>query len=393
MTRIFVLLISITVIGIIGCQMGGKQPSDASTVNHKTNESESGAVSTDMKDNLPSVIERQEAWKDQSIRSFDAVLPNQKAWIPLALGSDGTIVGVVTPQDKDLSGQVILFDVNKQAYKTIYSFREPAQPIGADINDNWIVWSEALDQSFTNWKIHVYDRVKNTKRVIYESAKDTNGMGYPGPLIMPKLYENWLVFSPAVDQPKNGIPSIVVKKLDLRTGESSDIASPGGHPVMTKDFIAWIGKDSEQASGAVYWNKGGHIEQLTHKQEVTYLAAEGSTIAWSGHRTGEGGWSVNLIENGVERKIFSAKQGNSLEFLGLSPRILAWQSREDVQVYDRKLNKVVTLEKNVNPSSVIAKDQLLLWSTPIPKTMEERAAVTSRKGILPHTLHLIQFSD
>lgn len=389
-TLAIVLFISLVSMNTMGCRNEGEIPPQSSSLNQKQNIDTSSNSNTNIK--LPDVVPKEEAWKDLTIDSFDAVLPNQKAWIPLSITEDEKILGVVTSQDNDPFGQLILFDVRKRTYQVINSFKAPAQPIGADINEKWIVWSEALDQSFSIWKIHVYDRFNSKDRVIYESLKDSKGMGYPGPLIIPKLYENSLVFSVAIAEPKDNIPSIVVKKIDLETDKIVDIAFQGAHPVMTKDFIAWIGKDTEQPSGAIYWNKEGKIEQITHKKEVVYLAAHDNAIAWSGHQAEVDGWSVNIIENGIERRIFSTSSGNSLEFLSLSPRILAWQSREDIQVYDRKLDKVVTLEKNVSPSSVISKYNILIWTTPIPKTLEERAEVTSKKGILPHEIHFVNFS-
>jgi hypothetical protein len=75
----------------------------------------------------------------------------------------------------------------------------------------------------------------------------------------------------------------------------------------------------------------------------------------------------------------------------MSERILAWTAYKKVQVYDRKLDKIVTLsEKDAEYAQVYTNGDYLYWTLPIPQTEEERQQAR-QNGVYPHRMHLIKF--
>lgn len=357
--------------------------------------------STRQSGTLPEVVSKEDVWRDQKIITFDQFLHDQRAWSADIISEEGLIVGVVPHQNKKPE-EMILFDPATRTHDVILSVKNSeelggAQVGGVDMNKKWIVWSEPLDQSFSKWNIHVYDRIKKKDRIVATNPKDANGDGYGGTFMYPSLYGDEFVWSPVVAPPLEIGPSVAVKKYNIKTGKSTDIAPLGGNPIITKDFIIWSGPDKKaDDTGALFWNKNGKIEQITNGYEIHFYATDGKAVAWSGHDKNEPGWSLGLIENGSERKIFSTSKPEDVpQFLSMSDRIVAWEGEDKVQVYDRKLDKVVTLEDDeeiADMCNVYTRGNYLFWTTPISATPEDIRAAKDM-GILPHRMHLIEFKD
>lgn len=139
-------------------------------------------------------ISRDEQWKDLKITSIDAILKDDRGWAPMGISNDGKIVISVPPQNSKQQ-EIGLFNISNKSYELIASLTGQAQPLYSDINSNWVVWSEILDPSWLNWKIHAYNRNTHKDKVIYKNAKDKSGNGYPGPDEIPKLNGDKVLWS------------------------------------------------------------------------------------------------------------------------------------------------------------------------------------------------------
>jgi hypothetical protein len=350
----------------------------------------------------PDVVSKQEAWKADAVTTFDAILPDQQAWSPLAISPDGVFL-VNLPRQKyngtaSTNNQVILYDQKSGKTETVATMKD-SSIVSGDINENWVVWTEALDQYFTKWRIHAYDRRTKTEKVLVESYKDAKGNGFAGPLVMPKLYGDQMVWSPTTGEPTERGTSVFVKQIDLNTGKITDIAA-GANPIMTKDFTLWVGRDDALKSGALFWNRGGQVQQITKGKTINYFATDGHAVVWSEFNQkastkehDDSRWNVGLIEDGKERILLTTEASDALQFLTMGSRIVAWTAYKYVQVYDRKIDKIVTLEtKDAEYSQVYANDNYLYWTTPIPQTEDERKQAR-QNGIYPCQIHLVDLRN
>lgn len=388
---------------VAGCEKGTVSPSPSpsqQTIGEETQEPEKvNKFKVNRKSSeLPEVISRQDAWKDAKIKSFDAVLPDGRAWAPITLTDDGLIAGAV-PTQKPVTKplDLIVYDPKTDTYEVISTLSGTSQAIGVSLNEKWIVWSESLDNtSYVNWKMHVYDRSTKQDRIVAESFKDEIGRGFDGPLWMPKLYGDEFVWSPSVGKPTPELGvQVVVKKYNILTDKTTDLAKPGGNPALSKDFALWIGRDDQTNDGALFWNKGGKNQQITEGKSISHFATDGESIAWSGLQRGsQEHWELALIDQqGTERLLKSTRSEDALQFLTMGNRILGWKANDKVQVYDRKLDKVVTLEeKDAEYSAVHVTNNYLFWTTPIPQTEEERRQA-KLNGIYPTRIHLLDLQS
>ena len=342
----------------------------------------------------PETVAWQQAWKAGAVQTFDAYTDGNKAWGPLAMGNDGTILGNLPRQNTSSANEVVLYNVETKKSESIATLKD-TQIVSGDVNENWVVWTEALDQNLSKWNIHAYDRHLKQDKIVAQSAVDAQGNAYPGPIVMPKLYGDEFVFSPTTAAPNDKGTSVFVKRYNLKTGKMEDIAQ-GGNPVIAKDAVLWYGPDDVAKAGALFLQKGGAVQQVTQGTNINYFATDGSAIAWSvldqkpsTKEKDDSTWTIGLIENGTERKILTTEASDALQFLTMGPRILAWTAYKNVQVYDRKLDKIVTLEtKDAEYSSVYANDNYLYWTTPIPQTEDERKQARMN-GIYPAKVHVV----
>jgi hypothetical protein len=388
-----------------GCETGTvKEPSPTSAPAPQENTTPEGQTAFAYKRSgqaPPEAVPMTQAWPDAQVVSFEMFLPDNRAWLPLAISEDGMIAGSV-PRQKAVPkpAELILFDPNTKQYETIATLDSTSQPVGVDINENWIVWSEVLDNSYTNWNMHVYDRKTRKDQVVARSGKDAQGNGYHGPIWMPHLYQDEFVWSPATAQPTDKGPSIVVQKYNIKTGKTDTLVERGGNPILTENFLAWNGPDENQ-NAAVFWNRGGESRQVTQGKSVSFFTTDGDSIAWSGLQRQSGSqktdrsddyWELAVIDpTGNERLIKKGPPEDALQFLTMSERILAWTAYKKVQVYDRKLDKIVTLsEKDAEYAQVYTNGDYLYWTLPIPQTEEERQQAR-QNGVYPHRMHLIKF--
>ena len=350
----------------------------------------------------PAVISKQDAWKADAVSTFDAILPNQQAWSPLAISPDGVFL-VNLPRQKyngtaSTSNQAILYDHKSGKSETIATMKD-STIVSGDLNEHWVVWTEALDQNFTKWKIHAYDRRTKTDKVLVESYKDANGNGFAGPLVMPKLYGDEMVWSPTTGEPTERGTSVFVKQIDLNSGKITNVAA-GANPILTKDFTLWVGRDDVLKSGALFWNRGGQVQQITKGRSINYFATDGNAVAWSEFnqkastkQQDDSRWNLGLMENGKERVLLTTEASDALQYLTMGSRIVAWTAYQYVQVYDRKLDKIVRLEtKDAEYSQVYANDNYLYWTTPIPQTEDERKQAR-QNGIYPCKIHLVDLRN
>ncbi|WP_018131840.1 hypothetical protein [Effusibacillus pohliae] len=394
--RFLVATLASILLTATACEQGTTHPPAGQNVNSQPNPS-NPAVSSQKNNGTftpPKTLSIKEAWKDVKVTTFDAILPDGRAWGPLAIGEAGEIVGGVPVQKPVTKAyELILYNTKTGNHESIATLGKDSQAIWASLNDRWIVWSESLDQTFVNWKMHAYDRINKKDSIVATSASEKNGRGFDGPIWMPSLYGDEFVWSPSEGPIDEKGMQVVVKKYNLKTGELTELAKRAGNPVLTQNFALWIGRDDETNDGALFWNKGNRIQQLTKGKTVGYVASDGESIVWSGLQNSQR-WELWMITpNGEHRQLLAKEPENAIEFLSIGSRVIALRTYDKIQVYDRKLDSIVILQdEDAAYSQPIANNHYLIWNTPIPKTEEERKQA-KQNGIYPSRIHLIDLNS
>ncbi|ASS76644.1 hypothetical protein CIG75_17825 [Tumebacillus algifaecis] len=303
-------------------------------------------------------------WNQEAVRTFTNILPDNRAWIPLSIDMTGTFIGSVPGQLGKLP-EMILLDSKTGDYEFIATLSsKDAQCAGADINENYVVWSEALDQTFVNWNMHIYDRKTQSDRIVYKSNRDKEGMGFPGLYWLPDLERSDFVFSPSFGPMTERGHNVKVLKVSAESGKVTEIAAPAGNPRVKKDYTMWVGRDPQSGDPELFWNREGHNQQLTKGEKPAYFDSDGvASYAWSNFQ--DDLWHVRLVDHGKQREIFSGvNRMDSLQWITMSEKFVTWVSTTKAQVYDRTREKVITLDDRP-PQTIFSNNRYLFWSVQI----------------------------
>jgi hypothetical protein len=201
-----------------------------------------------------------EAWGDVPVKEITGLLPNGKAWGPLGISDSGDMIIIVGPGVKT-DQYLMIYNINKQTYETIGKIKAPGQTAYCSINSKWVVWSEILDQTFSNFRVNAYNRHTKKTMLVYENPKDNNGIGFPGPIPNPQINEDEFVWS-SVSQQKGKVHTIETRRYNLLTNKSILIEEQATNPIWGKDFLFWIGNDNGKNS--IYCNKDKTISKVTN---------------------------------------------------------------------------------------------------------------------------------
>lgn len=394
-----IFLVMLILFNFTGCNENLKS-------NSNEKKSDSAAVSVNKPDNskknyylktsIP-ITSRNDQWKDLKIISMDAILKDNRGWTPMGISNDGKIV-VYVPVQNNKQPEIGIFDISNKSYELIKSLTVQAQPGYSDINSNWIVWSEIVDQSWLNWKIHAYNRNTRKDKVIYENVKDKSGNGYSGLDEVPTLSGDKVLWSAVLGSPINGTPNISLMEYNLKNGKITNLSIIGANPIESNGVRIWLGKDNENPNNnrsALYWNKDGSDKQITTNKSVAFFTTDGSLIAWSGHDPYDSEeWVINLFENGQNKTLFKTSNTNAIQFLSMGSRFLAWNSYNEVQVYDRKINKIITLEDHdAGYSTVFVNNRYLYWTMPLIEDDKNRDTEGKQNGIIKDKINIIDLNN
>ncbi|PWK16457.1 hypothetical protein C7459_101321 [Tumebacillus permanentifrigoris] len=147
----------------------------------------------------------------------------------------------------------------------------------------------------------------------------------------------------------------------------------------------WVGYDSEEQDGELFWNRGKVTKQVTKGVHPKYFSVEGDSYAWSNHLNRQ--WTIGISENGEQKTLVKSGEADALQFLTMSQRILAWTSYEKTQVYDRKLEKLITLDQKP-ATTVTTKGHYLYWAIP-SGTPEQQQQIAKDSGIVAADMYLV----
>ena len=111
-----------------------------------------------IKSSLP-IVSLKDAWNNANIKSIDCMLQDKRGWFPLSMSNDGVIVATV-PSQNNKPEEVILYNSINNTYTSISKLNKESQHGSADINDQWVVWTESLDQSFGKYMHIIGLRIK-----------------------------------------------------------------------------------------------------------------------------------------------------------------------------------------------------------------------------------------
>lgn len=166
-------------------------------------------------------------------------------------------------------------------------------------------------------------------------------------------------------------------EYNLKSDQISNLNIIGANPIESNGVRIWLGKDNENLNNnrsTLYWNKNNSNNQIVTNKSINYFATDGNSIAWSGHDPFDSKeWVLNIFESNQNKTLFTTSETNAIQFLSMSNRFIAWNSYSKVQVYDRKINKIITLEdKDAGYSNTFVNDKYIYWTMPITSDETKR---------------------
>ncbi len=327
----------------------------------------------------------------------------KKSVVPMAIGENHVfILDSVTPDAKFLvgpimprrrfgseAGELVLLEVSTRQPTVIHKLPTPAtQVIGAAVDNDWVVWSEAAHQpDFGDWILYSYNRSTRQVKQVAQTPVDKDNKPLNSSFVLPKLDHNTVVWQEGNTAVTKVLP-IGVKSADLLTGQITTLAELGGTPVISWPYIGWVeatDEPSKQVEGAakgviVILNLQTSVKKTLKKPDTPfYFNMYQDTVVWiTSH-----GKEVMLtdVNETYSQVIAQAERDDTLQFPTISERLVAWTSYTTEQVWDRVQKRLITLE--AAPTSALhVNGKAFVWGI---FGSVEQSLKDKRAGIVPNT--------
>lgn len=312
---------------------------------------------------------------DLSINEIPNAIGEKHILGPLTATPDGELLlGSVQPrewteQGGTEPGKVVLVDVRSRQVTDIHQFpAADTQAYGATADNNWLIWAEAAQGQdfFGNWTLYAYDRVSHSLKQVATAPRDTGGTVLVGPDVAPKVDHGIVVWA-EVSPTTAGTASVVVKSINLATGQIQTLTDNGLTPTISWPYVAWVEPQQQASTQMAGARKGiiivlnlntGAKRILKGPDTPSYFALYGESLVWI-DASREKVVLTDLDET-YQSVLASATGGDKFEVPSLNDRLITWYSRLRTQVWDRVQKNPITLQKEL-PGFKLINGQTLLW--------------------------------
>ncbi|HBM79739.1 MAG TPA: hypothetical protein DD426_02695, partial [Clostridiaceae bacterium] len=118
-----------------GCGKKQKNTDTARNVSLK-NSSIENTMSKENNNVMPLEVSMKGVWPYVQVKTFDALLPDGRAWALVTVSDDGYFV-IDAPAQKGKKEEILLYNLNNNTYEHIAYCPDEAQAVHADINKKW----------------------------------------------------------------------------------------------------------------------------------------------------------------------------------------------------------------------------------------------------------------
>lgn len=335
------------------------------------------------------------AWGTQlQPQTVPVALEGDQVFVPITVTPDGqALVGsAIARQFGTTPGRLVVYEIKSRAVTEIRRLPTPmTQVIGAAVDQDWVVWSEAAQQpSFVDWMLYAYNRATRETKQVAAAPTDQSGKPVNSPYLLPRLDRGVVAWS-------EGIPGtadqfgIAIKTANLASGAIETLSSSGLTPAISWPNVAWVeiqAEESVQAPGArkglvvVHNLETGQKTRLQTIDTPLFFNLYQDTIVWI-NVTGKQIVMTDLAETKQQVIAHTDDLDETFQFPTLNDRLIAWIGYKKAQVWDRQQQRLVTLEDGKGQITEFVNGQALAWSVPGSVSEEQRQA-DRRAGLRPN---------
>lgn len=328
----------------------------------------------------PAPLTLQQAWGHVVIRALPTNLGNGRAFnYDLAATPDGQwLIGGNVPRNllhTSAPSYAVLYNVATHQMVTMRQLRTPLSQIAfASADADWVVWQESDDNpTFFDWTMVAYNRHTGQTQQLGQAVKDASGQAVPGPVSGPVVDHNHVLWSQVIGpiRPAN-LSNAVVRLEDLTTGQVTTLATGAGDVSLSWPWASWA-QTGPNATGYMEFRNLVTGQSARLMDKPTALGQDGTSVAYvDGTRT------LNLI-NDVTKGTSTAQQllmvpsDAYIDEVSMNQRLIGWNQDGSAEVYDRVLQRFVTLPlSNTQWSYSAVSYQLLVWADDEPAAQQQQ---------------------
>jgi len=335
---------------------------------------------------------------DVKIKTIRAVLPDGRPWSERDISDKGEIFGFV-PRINGKPGQIIIYDLNTGAVQNIYSIKDDASLSYLKYNDDYLVWTETINNyDQRESKVVVYDK-KNKKSTVLSEKKKIPAQISDEMIALGSDYVLWSTSALEKENVKH-----MIMKYDLKNQKTTVFKETAGMPIIGKDFIAWLGpEDEKMTNSAIYLNnpKDNTVEKIITKgQHPTYIDTDGTSIVFNGVKdttdNDPKAPSTKMLSIYEKGKIQIIKESitDNLEFPEVSQNFVGWRGTTTLSVYSRKDDKIgILTEEFADYTEAKVCNKYIMWHSPAIKDEHEAKRKAVEQHIYLSDLHIISKDD
>lgn len=286
----------------------------------------------------------------------------------------------------------MLYQIGSRAVTEIRRLPSPTtQVIGAAVDQDWIVWSEAAQQpSFIDWTIYAYSRASRETKQVAAAPTDQSGKPVNGPYLLPKLDRGIVTWAEGVPGAADQF-GIAIKTADLASDTTQTLSNSGLTPAISWPHIAWVEIQAEESVQAPGARKGvvvvqnletGEKKRLQTIDTPLFFNLHQDTIVWI-NVTGKQIVVTDLAETRQQVIAHTDDLDETFQFPTINDRLIAWIGYKKAQVWDRRQKRLVTLGEGKGQTTEFINGQALAWTVPGGVSDEQRQT-DRRAGLRPN---------
>jgi hypothetical protein len=261
----------------------------------------------------------------------------------------------------------VLYNWRTGKLQTMAELATPqSQILEASTDGHWVVWSEADDQGFFNWRIMLYDLSSGRLRELARAAQ-RDGHAVPEPEAWPVVNHDHVIGSQAIAAMQPGgatIKNAVVRIDDLATGAITTLATAATAPTLSWPWAAWQTGDT-----AHLWIQATNLSSGQTRRfagAFAELAISGRTLVYNDPDA----LTLFIVDDVVSSDpprilLHSSDIADHLQWPSVTERLIAWSQDTSTRVFDRARDGFVTLPVTGLSASFVS-GGLLVWAEPIP---------------------------
>jgi hypothetical protein len=278
---------------------------------------------------------------------------------------------------------VVAVEVASHRTTVLHTMPGPAFQAGLTAaDDRWFVWAEASQQpDFSDWTLYAYDGVTNHLSEIARAKPQPDGRYLPSS-VWPQVDHGVLVWSEETATAVGALRTGQVKMVRLPDGAPEVLATGTRGAAISWPYVAWAEPTGSlnNSTRMVRLNLDtGERSPVPGADDARWVTIQGNAISWV--RGLEQIWLAEAPDDPGRLVARATERDGFLDFPVMSDRFIGWSSNSFPGVYDRVLDRLVTVDTTTEPVGwhFIARGAALMWA--IPNLDPQARAIEIQQGL------------